>query len=380
VRPLRALAVVAVLVAGWVIWRVPVAQAQLEAMRAALGVPAQPLMHGSAPLLLMTLRPEQDTQLCLGGVPLPTAVRVMPTADPIVTALLVEDDPWPQLALRVPHPPGMPSGPGPATATFAESDAEAGYRLLAAGDRRGAGQALRRAVAGAPADPRATQWSRQLAVLERRWSGDAYVLARGAGPAALTALSPVLGAGQTGASLGWTLDPHATRPVAVAARVAVAHDGWGIDGDTAQFGIGLRWRPRPGATLAVERMVAGGDGARDAWTARAAWGAGDGQRWSLYSEAGVVGARRRDVYAAAQGYAGHIVAGSGRRTLAIGGGGWASVQAAGTTVSRVDLGPTLRVRLSAGDAGIDIAADYRLRVTGNAAPKDGVAVTVSAFY
>jgi hypothetical protein len=374
-RPLRALAVALALIAAWVVWRAPVAIERIDALRTALA--ARTDAPEPPPRLMLALRTADDVDLCVGGVELAsTPERRLPR--PALATALVEDDPLPVLALRLPE--ARPVQTAVAPGAVRESDAEAGYRLLAAGDRRSAAVAFRRAIAAAPDDARVPQWTRQLAYLERRWSGDAYVLARGAGPAALLAVSPVLGAGQSGGSVAWITDPFAPRPLALTARAAVAHDGWGIDGDSAQLGVGLRWRPFTGTTLAVERMVAGGPAARDAWTARAAWGAGDGQRWSLYSETGVVGARRRDLYAAVQGYAGRVVAGEGRRTLSLGGGTWASVQAADTTVSRVDIGPSLRLRLPAGEAGLELSGDYRFRVAGDAAPKDGVAVTLSAFY
>ncbi len=63
--------------------------------------------------------------------------------------------------------------------------------------------------------------------------------------------------------------------------------------------------------------------------------------------------------------------------LAAGPGGWASLQTGAVTNGRVDIGPTVWARLP---LGLELSADRRFRVVGNAAPGSGPAVTLSAGF
>lgn len=257
--------------------------------------------------------------------------------------------------------------------------AAAAYTDLARRDRRAAAREFGVALATDPAASNAAAWRAELRRLRQRWSGDAYILVRGKGPTGL-GVAPLLGGGQSGGALAFTPDPLARRPVAVVARVAVAHEGAGfgiagVDRGSLQTALGIRWQVMPGASLTAERLVAAGSAARDAWVLRAAGGAarkvGPAQ-FDAYAEAGIVGARRRDTFASAQA----------RATLALpagldaGGGAWASVQDAATTVHRVDIGPTIGWRFGP----LAARADWRFRVAGDAAPGSGPALTLSAAF
>ncbi|PZN93215.1 MAG: hypothetical protein DCF31_13465, partial [Alphaproteobacteria bacterium] len=225
-------------------------------------------------------------------------------------------------------------------------------------------------------DPRAAQWQRDRRALARRWSADAYVLLRDggiAGPAA----SPVLGGGQSGASLAWTLDPLARRPVAIVARSNAAND----DPQSAQAALGLRWRPLPGVTVAAERLFAIGSNARSDWTLRVAAGA-DGRRgpvrWHGYGEAGVLG--NGDIYAGGQARTLLPLARLGGADVAIGPAAWASLQTGDFTTGRVDLVPTIVATAPLAGLAVELSADWRFRVAGNAEPGSGPALTVSTRF
>ncbi|TFU03025.1 hypothetical protein EUV02_07420 [Polymorphobacter arshaanensis] len=141
------------------------------------------------------------------------------------------------------HPPRRPPGPGDV--------AQQAYDSLATGDRRAAAQGFDTAAALAPDDSRAAAWSREAARLGRRWSGSAYIFARGAGPPGF-ASAALLGGGQSGATLAFTPSPLAARPLALTLRGAArshmtasasmtiarkAH--WGCAGSSCR---GWRWR------------------------------------------------------------------------------------------------------------------------------------------
>ena len=210
--------------------------------------------------------------------------------------------------------------------------------------------------------------------MRRRWSGDAYALFRDTGLAGPTA-SPVLGGGQSGASLSYSLDPLARRPLAVFGRIYAAHDASNaIDPASAQAAIGVRWQLRPGISIAAERLIAIGAATSSDWNLRiAAGGERRFRRISIdgYAEAGARG--NGDVYAGGQARALVALGRLGPLRLAAGPGVWGSVQSAAVVVGRVDIGAGVTARLP---AGVAVTGEWRWRVAGNAAPDSGPAVTV----
>lgn len=288
-------------------------------------------------------------------------------------------------------PPAMPPLPivvasviGAQGAPVAGALAAQAYARLAAGDRRRAARLFDAALAAGP-DARAGQWRAERRRLGRRWSGGVFSLLRDAGDAGNSgiagAATPVLGGGQTGATLAFAIDPLARRPVALVARVnAAIGAGAALDRRSAQGAIGVRWQLLPQASLSAERLIALGADARDDWVVRlAAGGAARHGRIEVtgYGEAGVIA--NGDVFAGAQGRAvGRALVGP--VALSAGAGGWASVQAAGTTTARVDVGPTLAASLPLGTATLEVSADWRFRVAGNAAPGSGPVVTLSTRF
>ena len=290
------------------------------------------------------------------------------------------------------EPPALASASASAPASAFDL-AATGYARLSAGDRLAAAQAFDAALAAGPAHPNAAAWDAARSALRRRWSGDAWWLLR-QGNGSSVAASPVLGGGQAGASLAYTPDPLARRPLAIVARVAVAAlparrgiAPRGLDSDTAQFAAGLRWNMAPGLSISGERLFAAkGSTARNDWAVRLATGTG-GRRgraeWSGYGEAGALGSG--DVYAGGQArLALRIDDGGddgGRLQVSAGPAIWASLQHSGTGSSRrVDIGPSLAARLASGRAAVTVSADYRFRIAGNASPGSGPAVTVSAGF
>lgn len=272
-------------------------------------------------------------------------------------------------------PAPQPTPPSPTAFDLAT----AAYADLARRERRAAARGFAAAVAADPTAPYAAAWRAELGRLRRRWSGNAYVLVRGAGPVGL-GVAPLLGGGQSGATLAYTLDPLTRRPLAVVGRAVIAHEGAdfgiaGLDRGSLQTALGVRWQVMPGVSLTAERLIAAGSTARDAWVLRAAIGMArklGPVALDAYAEAGIVGARRRDSFASTQARAAlPLPAG-----LDAGAGTWASVQDAGTAVHRIDAGPTIGWRLGP----LTARADWRFRVAGDAAPGSGPALTLSAAF
>jgi hypothetical protein len=211
-----------------------------------------------------------------------------------------------------------------------------------------------------------------------RWSGSAWVYAReGSGARSLAALGQ-LGGSQAGARLRWRLNPSDQLRTALYGRVSGPLE----DASGAEAAFGVEWHPLPGQPvwIAAERRVALGKQGRNAWSAYAAggiWKPGLPMGFTLdgYAQAGVVGAKRRDLFAdGALRVSRPLASPKGPQ---LGAGVWGAAQPG---VARVDVGPHARLPLSVAKQPFSISADYRIRVAGAAAPGSGVAVTLASDF
>jgi hypothetical protein len=388
-RPLRALAVLMLLLAAWTGWRVDVARATYAAMLADRRVP--PARGTELPLLYAwATAPTWHPDSAPVDARAPLAGHAAVVAAPIAPAALAGSDAAALAADRAldPVPRVAPLPPSAAPARYAYMAADRAYHALAGGDRRAAAADFAAALAAMPDHPNAGPWRAELARLERRWSLEAYSLIRDAGDAALAPARPLFGGGQSGARIGYTLDPLASRPLELFARLNVGQDWLDVDGRSAQAAIGAGWRPlgHNGPAIAAERLISVGQGARDAWALRLSGGAARAANAALpvdlsaYAEATVVGARRRDWFAGGQAHALHPLLATPRMHIAVGAGLWGGIQHAGTTTGRLDIGPSAQLTHRVGAGAIELRAEYRARVAGTAAPGSGPAVTVSARY
>lgn len=389
-RPLRAYALIGLLVLGWLLWRLPAMRADLAALQAV----GRPSLH------------KVEVASLPSAMPPPSSPLVVEGDDPALPTLRLPPRPLPPPAPRLILDPGVllddgrvtardepierpawAAGPAALAPVVEASRAEQAYALLAAGDRRGAATAFRQAIEREAGDPRVPQWRAQLGYLERRWSGMAYVLARNSGKTAPTAVIPALTAAQSGAQLAYTLNPLSPRPFAVVGRMVTANDGIALNGRSAQAALALTWRPVPAVHVAAERLIRAGPKSRDAWTVRVAAG-GEALRppgrrawnaWSAYGETGIVGTHRQDLYAASALRVGRGIGLSEKVSLTLGGGLWASVQHYDLTAHWVEVGPSAQLRLET-KPPVNVALDYRLRINGNADPGTGPALTVSTGF
>jgi hypothetical protein len=320
------------------------------------------------------------------GRPAEATVRIVTAPSPAVAPIDYVLPPGPAPAAKP-----APKAPAPAPATAqAHAIATQGYAALDAGRKREGVGLLKAAIAMAPEAPEAAAWSADVKRLTSRWQVTGYTLARGAGTSDPLAASPVLGGGQTGGAVIYTLDPLARRPVAIVGRVAAAAgpDG-GIDGETAEAALGVRVQPLPGVPVAIdlERRFALGQFARSDFAARLSGGAATqarafDRRLTLegYGEAGIVGFDSDpDLYVGAQVRAATPLFVLGRVKMDAGAGGWGNVQRSfGTTASRLDLGPSARIDIAPWPFFAQI--DYRARVAGNALPGSGPVLTVAGEF
>jgi hypothetical protein len=202
-----------------------------------------------------------------------------------------------------------------------------------------------------------------------RWSASAWLFVRrGLGEAAL-APGGTLGGSQAGARVSYRLNGRLSLSLRLYAPLN--------DKRAAEAALGLDWKPLralPFRLLAERRERLGRDGGSA--LGLSVYGGIDTAagrfRLDAYGQAGIVGARRRDLFADG---AARITLPLGR--LRLGGGAWAAAQPG---VSRVDAGPHGELTLGAGSGSVTLAADWRFRLGGRAKPGSGPAVTLSTGF
>lgn len=233
----------------------------------------------------------------------------------------------------------------------------------------------------APSPPEPPPFSPPIA---SRWSGDAWVLYR-RDSASLTQggfLPATYGASQAGAVLRYRLDPGSDHRPAIYLRASSALQS-PRDEEAA---LGFSLRPLAGvpvAALAELRVTqfAAGTSLRPAVlvvTELPAFELPAGFRGEAYAQAGYVGGKAATAFADGQLRADRRAVSIGRAELRLGGGVWAGAQEG---VSRVDAGPsaTLGIALG-GSVSARVAMDWRFRIAGDAVPRSGPAITLSAGF
>ncbi|MEE2567095.1 NfrA family protein [Hyphobacterium marinum] len=167
-----------------------------------------------------------------------------------------------------------------------------GYALKDADDEAGAASAFRLAVDRLLDDPSADpgqtyRLRREIEELEDNRYAYAFLSYRdtgaGNGPN-LPELGPV--ESQIGGEFGWRPDALNGQGTGVTlygrGYASLGGRDFSLDEDSLQLGVGARWKPfaQQDINLSVERLIAGGDLARDAWLLRASAGWSDGLDWN----------------------------------------------------------------------------------------------------
>ncbi len=196
------------------------------------------------------------------------------------------------------------------------------------------------------------------------------------------------GGSQAGALLRWRTGDGRQAP-ALYARITSALNS-PADG-TLAFGAAVRPLAGVPVELAIERRVAIDRNPRDAFAVFMSGGKGfvearSGVQIEGYGQAGIVGLSQRRGFFDAQLLATRPVTQRDPHTVLLGGGIWAGGQqdmnATGRTswVYRVDLGPRVALNVPLGEGNATLALDWRHRVSGDAAPGSGAAVSLTAGF
>jgi hypothetical protein len=244
-------------------------------------------------------------------------------------------------------------------------------------------------LAAAPSPPQPAHQPEQAPALAR-WSGDAWLLLRpggngfnapGAGLPGAIVPAGFYGGSQAGAVLRYRLAPASAWRPALYLRAAS-----GIERPRGEeVALGFAFRPlgkvpvaamvegratrtttgtvvRPAAALVTELPPARLPG---------------GLRAEAYLQAGYVGGRDATGFVDGQARIEKPLASLGKFRLRAGGGVWGGAQRG---ANRLDLGPTATLEIPLGTATSRLAADYRFRMAGGAAPDSGPVVTVSVGF
>ncbi len=313
--------------------------------------------------------------------PVPLAIaRVAPVAVPSIAA------PFSAFATHMPSPPLVKK---PSEARPGEADDAMPIDLLDfirfsvafANRHHGSGAladssptaAAALALAPAPLAP-----SRTTSAPGDRWRLSAWTLWRPDGPASDFVAAPgQLGGSQAGARLEVDLIPAARQRLSAYARATTALGRPAAP--EAAAGLALQPSRRIPVSVAIERRVALGPGARDAMAVMAAGGFGPsalapGLLAEGYGQAGIVGFRRGDGFVDGKVDLLTPIGDSAVRLGASLSGG------AQPRVHRVDIGPEVQLRLPLPAATARLSVEWRERVAGNARPPSGLAVTLAADF
>ena len=206
-----------------------------------------------------------------------------------------------------------------------------------------------------------------------RWSLSAWSFLRRGEEAALAA-GGLLGGSQAGARVTYRLNRDRARPLALSVRLsAPLRRAAG-----AEAALGLDWRasPRLPVHLLLERRQALGREGRSALGLTAYGAIGDARlgrfRIDAYAQAGIVGARSLDPFGD-----GSVRLSLPLRRGRVGVGAWGGAQPG---AARLDLGPQATLRLPVAGRAVTIAADWRVRVAGNAEPGSGPTLTLATDF
>jgi hypothetical protein len=154
------------------------------------------------------------------------------------------------------------------------------------------------------------------------------------------------------------------------------------DGQQSEAAVGLRWKPRAvwPITLSAEHRLR--RNASDALAFYVAGGVDErpaAKGWTLqaFGQGGYVAGRDGGGFFDAQARLARPLTTTERLPISVGVGGWAGGQRG---AARLDLGPMTSTRIDAGGVPITVQADWRMRVAGDAVPKNSATLTLSAGF
>lgn len=340
---------------------------------------------------------QADTRVALPFVPrvdpaTPALAALIPSTVRALPAALSPLAPPPTLIARPVPPaaePGLPPGFAPVSGADQTARVAAAHQLawMAGVAQLPLPQFLVERMnpreQGAGLVPAEAREARVGPLTAKRWSVDGWLLLREGGVTATAAglPSPSYGASQTGAVIRYRIAPgNAHRPALYlratsavqaprgeelamglaarpAARIPIALQ---VELRATQQISGTIWRPAVAAVTELPRfeLPAGLSG-------------------EVYAQAGYVGGPGKTAFVDGQLRIERRLARLGRGELRAGLGAWGGAQ---KDANRLDVGPSATLDFPVGGGQARVSADWRLRAAGNAVPKSGPAITLSAGF
>ena len=210
-----------------------------------------------------------------------------------------------------------------------------------------------------------------------RWALSAWLFWRDGGGRSSLASVGQLGGSQAGARVDFDLTPGASSRLTAYARATTALAR--PHAPEAAAGLSLQPSRNIPVSLAAERRLSLGAGGRDAFALLAVAGIGPREiapdiSIEGYGQAGMVGLKRRDLFADGRLSLLRAVA-----PLPVSAGVGLS-GGAQPGIRRLDVGPQVQARFRAGAQSFRLTAEWRERIAGNAAPGSGPALTLAADF
>jgi hypothetical protein len=209
-----------------------------------------------------------------------------------------------------------------------------------------------------------------------RWSGDAWLLARGDARAGSAFGAPQLGGSQAGLRIAYALGSDGR--AALAGRLTTPLRGQG-----REAALGIEWRPTELPVRLIAEMRIPLDGSARAGPAIGAVG-GFGARpvaagftVETYGQAGVIDRGRLEGFVDGAARLARPLVAIGRSEIDAGGGLWGGAQ---PDAARLDFGPSLGLAIPFGSTATRLTLDWRERIAGNARPGSGVTLTLGADF
>ncbi len=237
------------------------------------------------------------------------------------------------------------------------------------------GQSIPEAPAPLPLSPGAAQKGGD------RWSADAWMLLRRENAQSLAAGRPVYGGSQAGAVLRYHLAPQSAHSPIAYLRASQAMGG--IRQSEAALGFGIRPLAALPVMVAAEGRVFNSLGrtsirpAALAYTELPPVKLPFGLRGDAYLQGGYVGGSFRTPFIDGLMRIDRGVASPGGMELRLGGGIWGGAQKG---AQRLDVGPSASASVDLMGVPSRVSMDWRFRIMGEAEPKSGPAVTMSAGF
>ncbi|MXP25757.1 hypothetical protein GRI39_06830 [Altererythrobacter indicus] len=216
---------------------------------------------------------------------------------------------------------------------------------------------------------------------QKRWSADGWLLLRPDDDTSAASSQPSYGRSQAGAVLRYRLAPGSDHRPSIYGRFSGALQG--VEENEAAAGLSIRPLKDVPLSFSVEGRVLRSNGRYSvrpsafAVTEFPPLELPMGLRAQSYVQGGYVGGKWKTAFLDGQARVDGQLLHAGPASVRLGVGAWGGAQKGS---ARIDAGPGLAAQFRLGRTVMQMAADWRFRLGGNAQPGSGPALSVSAGF